>query len=41
MCRRVDCRLDLVLVKRLLKNKSLVLVLVSQLKWKKGYFSIS
>ena len=25
------------LVKRLLKNKSLVSVLVSQLKWKKGY----
>ena len=28
---------DLVLVKRLLKNKSIVLVLVSQLNRKKGY----
>ena len=29
--------IDLVLAKRLLKHENLVLVLVSQLKWKKGY----
>ena len=35
MCSQLVLASDLVLVKRLLKNKSLVLVLVSQLKWKR------